>query len=158
MHQTQSLLTSIMMSPFMKAIFSTIYLKLTASIAFYQRTARLFSFSFFPESELAIVEDPPLFATALHPPYPTEPPCTTILFFISDPNTAFNPFYPPPPFPPHPPPAFTPFYAPPPFNSLAPISLVEKKLSYLLSISLCRPPHSDIVHFLLLLRPSFDIT
>ena len=54
MHHTQSLLTSIMMSPFMKAILATIGLKLKASIEFYQRTSHLFSSYFYLEENLQL--------------------------------------------------------------------------------------------------------
>ena len=47
MHQTQSLLTSIMMSPCMKEILERRGLNMTDSISFYQRTVNIFLLIFF---------------------------------------------------------------------------------------------------------------
>ena len=61
MHKKQSLLTSIMMSPCVKAILATRGLKMTAAIAFYQRTTHIFSSYFFLEENLTLLRSHPYF-------------------------------------------------------------------------------------------------
>ena len=157
MHQAYEILTSILMSPCMKAILATRVLKLRPPSDFYQITAHLFLSSFFrkrtvhcwgstPLSHITdsiIPNTTPLYSHLLCHIWsssciysllstaslsPWSSSCLHYLFFTATLHLSSNSI-----------PCWTTIY-------------------YLLSISLCLPTHRKIVCFLLLLSPSSGIT